>query len=440
MTTATSEWPAAPRSDDERLPAGFYQLTLVACFLTTLELRPGRLPGMPSFTILEILLYPVALCLAAELAVRPRLRDRLRSLHRRNRAIAWYAGYAGVASLLGLSRTSETLQVFKDLIPALMLYALLYLTVDSRARLVGALVAHLASALLTVALGLSQIATGGPYLVERSENIEAKLDLAGNTVDQIVTGAFAHPNGLAIGLLPAALFLVVATWPGFGPRRRLSLAMAGALGSVLLVLQAAFVKGVYAWLAAGLVLLALPRRLDRWRFAASIAAVVIGVVGLTWLSIEAFLEGEGVFGTILTRIELWLAGIEVLRADGYVAILGSGAGQIENQPLLTIEYDNAHNAWLNQALTYGLPALGFYLASFWIALRSLGRAIAASSGPRRAVALATMATLMALLGEYFFEPTDRGTVFQAQLFSLFALAAICRQPARPAMTGASEAP
>lgn len=438
MTTATSEWPAAARSDESRLPAGFYQLTLLACFLTTLELRPGRLPGMPSFTILEILLYPIGLGLGAELLLRPRLGERLRALYRRNRAIGWYAGYAGAASLIGLSRTSETLQVYKDLLPGLILYALLFLTVDSRERLVGVLSAHMASALVSVGLGLCQIVAGGPYLVERSENIESKLDLAGNTVGQVTTGAFAHPNGLAIGLLPAALFLVMATWPGLGPRRRFSVAMAAVLAGVLIVLQAAFVKGVYAWLLAGLVLIALPRRFDRWRFAASVAAVVVGIAGLTWLSIRAFLEGDGLFGTIVSRIELWVASIEVLRADGYVALLGSGTGQLENQQLFTIEYGNAHNAWLNQALTYGLPALAFYLASFWIALRSLGRAIAASAGPRRAVALATMATLMALLGEYFFEPTDRGVVFQAQLFSLFSLAALCRQRARPAGTGAPE--
>ena len=44
----------------------------------------------------------------------------------------------------------------------------------------------------------------------------------------------------------------------------------------------------------------------------------------------------------------------------------------------------------------------------------------------RCVALAVMASLMALLGEYFFEPTDRGGSFQAQLFTLLALASLYR--------------
>ena len=55
-----------------------------------------------------------------------------------------------------------------------------------------------------------------------------------------------------------------------------------------------------------------------------------------------------------------------------VALLGGGSAFMEQQDLVTIQYPNAHNAWINQALTYGLPALGCYLMGFWVALRSLG--------------------------------------------------------------------
>ena len=91
--------------------------------------------------------------------------------------------------------------------------------------------------------------------------------------------------------------------------------------------------------------------------------------------------------------------------------------------MVSFEYPNPHNAWISQALTYGVPALVFYLAAFGGAFRSLAQRIRSGDGSTRAVALATMASLMALLGENFFEPADRGPVFQAQLFLLFAMAA-----------------
>ena len=45
------------------------------------------------------------------------------------------------------------------------------------------------------------------------------------------------------------------------------------------------------------------------------------------------------------------------------------------------------------------------------------------------IALAAMASLMALLGENFFAPADRGATCQAQLFLLLAVAARVDAPA-----------
>jgi hypothetical protein len=422
---------APPR--DPALTAGFYVLTVLATFLSTAELRIRPLPGLPSFSTLELLVYPALLCMLAEAMARPRFAARLRELPAANRPLALYVGYAALASILGLGlgRSSDSLQACKDLVAAFGLYAMIFATVDSDARRLGVLGAALAGAALQLGLALLQAATGGPYLVELSENIDAKLDFAGDTVTQVPTGLFAHPNGLAILLLPVVLFAAVAAWSGLGKIRRASLGMAGVLAVTLVVLKATYVKGVLAWLAVGLAFLVLPRRFDRWRAALAAGVVVGGVTALTWLSIRAFLDGEEVFGTIVTRVELWLAAIAAIRSDSFVVVFGSGNALLERQDLVTFEYPNAHNAWLNQALSYGVPALVLYLAAFWVGLRSLARQITGATHPARPIALATMASLVALLGESFFEPTDRGIVFQAQIFLLFGLAAVGRAPAGP---------
>jgi O-antigen ligase len=415
-----------PALRESALTAGFYALTVAATFLSTIDLRIRPVPGGPSFAIVELVVHPILLCLLAEAIARPRFAARVGELFAANRPLVLYVGYAALASIIGGARSSDSLQACKDLIAAFGLYALIVLTVDSHARQLGILIAFLCGALVHIGLAVVQAQTGGPYLVPLSENIEAKLDFAGNLVTKIPTGLLAHPNGLAILLLPVALFSIAATWPGLGWVRRPSIAMACTFAMTLLVLKLTYVKGVFAWLAAGLVFLVLPRRFDRWRTALAVGAVVGGVAALTAMSLQAFLEGEHVFGTILSRIELWLAAIEVLRSDNFVVVFGSGDALFAQQSLITFDYPNAHNAWLNQALTYGVPAMVLYLAAFFVGFRSLAQQIARSAHPARPLALAAMASLMALLGESFFEPTDRGVLFQAELFVLFGLASIGR--------------
>lgn len=427
--------PAAlpPAVDGSALPAGLYHLTLVATLLSTADLRL-RPPGLPSFALVELVVVAALAAVVAELALRPRLAGRL-GIYRHNRALAWYVGYAGLASAIGLVRSSDSLQAFHDLFTVFALYALVVVTVDTRARLIGLLAANLAGALPGLLLAAMQVTVGGPYLMPRSENIDSKLDLAGEAARNVPTGLMAHPNSLALYLLPIALFLAIGAWQGFGERRRSSLALAAILAVALVVLKTTYAKGVYAWLTVGMVFLVLPRRVDRWRLALALAIPLAGVCALVWLAVDAFLRGDLQYGTMISRVELWLSALDILQADRFVAVLGSGGPQLALRGLVTFEYPNAHNAWLSQALTYGVPALVFYLAAFASALRSLARRLRTSDPGLRAVALATMASLMALLGENFFEPADRGATFQAQLFVLFAVAARTAALAAPREPG-----
>jgi hypothetical protein len=429
-------WADAPStsksaSDDRVLTSGYYQLTLTATILAGAEVRVHASGSLPSVSLLEIVVVPAFLCLLAEILYRPRLREHARVLYGRNRLVVWYGGYAAVASIVGLVRTSDTLQSFHDLFVALGLYALVALTVDNLTRLRGLLAAALAGAMINVGLSLLQIGLGGPYLVPLSKNIDAKLDLAGEAAAKLPTGLFSHPNGLAMFLLPVVLFLLVAAGTSFGTSVRRGPRMVALLAPALVVLDMTYAKGVYAWLAVGACFLVLPRKLDRHRAWMALAVVIGGITALTWYSLDAFVEGDLVFGTIVSRIDLWLATLAVLRADAFVAVFGGGGAQLAGQTLGTFEYGNAHNAWLDQALTYGVPALVFYFGGFVSAFRSLARRIRFEPRAVRSIALATFVSLVAILGESFFEPANHGIALQAQLFTLLAIAAVVPASQRP---------
>lgn len=409
-------------SDESSLPAGFWYLTLIATLISAVEVRLRPVPGLPSVSLLELIAIPTALAVIVERALRPRMAARL-SIYRQNRPLAWYVGYAGLASLIGLVRSSDSLQAFHDLLPAFALYLLVVVTVDTPARLIGLVATSLVGALPGLMLALLQIATGGFAVVAPSLNIQSKLDLAGETAANAPTGLLPHPNGLALYLMPIALFLAVGAWRGFGKDRRPSLVLASLLIATLFILEMTYAKGVYAWLAVGIAFLALPRPLARWRFWIALLVPVVVIAFLIWLSVSAFLEGDLQYGTVISRLELWLSALDILQSDRFVLVLGSGGPQLASSGLVSFEYPNPHNAWLGQALTYGAPALALYLAAFGHAFRSLAATLRLPAAPARMVALATMASLMALLGENFFEPADRGSIFQAQLFLLFAVAA-----------------
>jgi hypothetical protein len=413
----------APIAGPSPLSAGFYQLTLLAAFLSTIELRLRPLDALPSTAIAELVVFPAFLCAVAELLLRPGLGGRVRALYAQNRALAWYGGYAALAAVAGLTRSSDSIQAFHDLACALALYVLVSLTVDNQARLAGLLLANLGGALLGLALALLQIRMGGPYLLPRSEIVDEKLDLAGDVVQNVPTGLFAHPNGFILWV-PVLLFLVVAIRRALARREDSALPLIAIVAAMGFVLKMAYVKGVYAWLAAALCTLLLPRRFDRARLPLALLMPVAGITALTWFSVHAFLDGEVAFGTVACRIILWLTSLDIIQGDPFIALFGSGTPEIQRRLLMTFEYPNAHNTWINQALTYGVPALLLYLAAVATALRDLA-ARARSGGPAaRDVALAAMASLIALLGDYFFEPLDRGVMPQAQLFMLLAVAAL----------------
>jgi hypothetical protein len=397
------------------VPAGFFHLTVLLTIAVTLPLHMRLAVDL---ALADLIAFPAAALIVLEAVRRAAVADRVRVLYRSNRMVFWYFGWAGAAAVVGLTRSADSLKAFKDLIPPMVLYTLVGLTVSNPRRLHVVIWAALPGLLCHIALAASQALIGAPYVTAVSESLEWKMDIGGEFLENFPVGLFAHPNGLALFLIPRTLFLVALLGSASARARFSILALLLVDGWVLWQAQ---VKGAYAFIAMGFLLLFVPRTWERRRFILSLVLPVLSIAMILWFTV--FTEGAA-YGTLITRMELWVGGVQLVAADGFTQMFGNGYPLFGDYNFSMLDYPNAHNAWLNQILSFGIPGLALYLASFATALRILARKIVGLENPLRAIASAAVASLAALLGESFFEPSDRGEVFPSQVFLLFALAVV----------------
>jgi hypothetical protein len=396
---------------------GFYYLCVLLALCVTLPVRARA--GM-SVAPSDLIAFPAAACLVIEAMRSQRVRARLRDLYCVNRVVYWYIGWTLFAAILGLARSSDVAQNVKDLVPSFVLYTLVGLTIDRRERLRALGIATAAGIACHVGLAIVQGVFGAPYIVATSPGLEGKLDLSGEFLTNIPVGLFPHPNALAMFLLPVALVLFALVRPS----RRLRWLIIPALLVVLFVLKPAQVKGVYAFLVVGLALMMLPRSWERGRVALGVCLPAAAIVVIMWFTVTRYLAGEAEFATLITRLELWNHAIEVIRKDTFTQLVGNGYPLFGVTVVGTFEYPNAHNAWLNHVLSFGLPGLALYLGCFVGGMRLAARKLREANEVMRGTFLACFSAFAAMFGEYFFEPSDRGEVFSSQLMLLLAVVAV----------------
>jgi O-antigen ligase len=167
----------------------------------------------------------------------------------------------------------------------------------------------------------------------------------------------------------------------------------------------------------------LPRFMEKWRLTAAIVLPLVAIVVIMWFTIRAFLGGEATYGTLVTRLELWNRALGTISSDVFTDVIGNGYPAYSTT-VITFDYPNAHNAWLNHVLSFGFIGLALYLGCYVSALRRACRALVTAEHPARLWLLAATSSLAALLGENFFEPTDRGDIYPTQLFLIVCLATI----------------
>ncbi|MEO8843493.1 MAG: O-antigen ligase family protein [Kofleriaceae bacterium] len=404
------------------MTTGFFYLAVLLALCVTL---PFRIRAGISVALSDLVAFPAAACLVVEALRSLSVRRQLSELYRSNRVVYWYMGWTLFTAVVGLVRSTDVAQNVKDLVPAFVLYSLVGLTVDRRSRLRALLIATGLGLGCNAILGIMQGTLGGPYVTATSPGLEGKLDLSGNLLAHAPVGLLAHPNGLAILLLPAALFLIAL----LRTKSEWRTPLVSALLVVGFVFVLAQVKGAFAFLAVGVLLVFLPRRWERARLSLGLILPAVAIVAIMWFTITRFLEGEDAFGTLVTRLELWNRALEIIQTDRFTQVFGNAYPIFGVTSVGSFDYPNAHNAWLNHVLSFGLPGLALYLGCFIAGMRLSCRELRCE-GPLRAAFVACFASLAAMVGESFFEPTDRGEIFSSQMMLVLALVVVLPRATR----------
>ncbi len=409
-----------------------YTLTVLLIFGVTVDYRFfSGIEGFPSITIVEGLTYLAVILLGGKLALeRDELGKRMLAIYRENKPVVWYFIWTGLASLVSLTRSTDALRYYKDLLPSLIIYFLVASYINNAQAIKSCIVAFLSGTALNLILGFCQALTGGPRIVGMSEAANLKMTLSAEVVSgHLATGLFSHPNGYALFLVPAAILIPTLLFRSRSvgvPRRVLLLAVWLLLGYNL---WNTYAKVAYAFIIIGLALILVIGFFKRWHLAMGLAVLVASILGIVAYSLWAYVEKGRLFGTMLTRYELWKGALLAIRSDMFVAIFGNGFANMTGLSVIYahIEYPNAHNAYLNQVIYYGFPALLLYMSMSGLSLGRLAEVLETARDWLKSAALFLFSALISLLGIYFFEPANQGVVEQAHFFILLALATTIRR-------------
>ena len=402
-------------------------LTLLVVFSITVDYRLfSGVEGLPSITIAEALCYLAALVLCGNLARgADDLGRRMVALYAGNKPVVWYFLWTGLAALLSLVRSPDALRYFKDLIPSLIVYFLVGCSVRNLRTLRGVAIAFLFGTTLNLLLGLSQVVTGGPTIVDMNQGAKLKMDLSAEIVSgNLATGLFTHPNGFALFLVPAAILLPALVFRARSMRTQTRVLLLVLWLLLCYDLWYTYAKVAFSFILIGLILIPLLGALKKRHLATGVAVLAGSVAGITAISLWAYAQYGSLFGTMQARYELWSVTLLAMRSDVFMAVLGNGFSNMTGLSSLyaSMEYPNAHNAYLNQVVYSGIPALCLYIGMLATALVRLAEGLRSANDWQKTAGLFLFSTMIALLGVYFFEPANQGVVEQAQLFVLLALA------------------
>lgn len=381
----------------------------------------------PNSNALELTVLISSLVLLADTTINPRQPSQLLgTAWRANRWLLLYFAWAFVAALIGLLNLGPSLFIWRNILPALVLFVLASAALDSHKRILGAMFWFILASLPNTLLAISQRLFNKPFPVKLNVASALKMDVDGRLISAAVSGLFNHPNALSVFLIPAVLlaFGLTVKRTGLHPAARFVSAAILLLG--LAALGFTHAKGAWAWTAFGVGLMLLPARWLKFKHAwlALATLTVAAVVALTGISLYI----GGSLQTMLTRVLLWKSAAHALWADPFAFIFGSAQDAVwyASARLADLQYANAHNTYLNQMVNFGLPALVLYLAGLVAAIRAGGQALRSATSPELAnLSQMVLVTMLAIAGENFFEPASDASspvttvcLFMAILYAL----------------------
>ncbi len=337
----------------------------------------------------------------------------------------FYLAWAWVAAVLLWDNSDYTLPLdLKCLIPAFLAYVFLLLAVDGVKDFNLVLKCWVAAGVVNACLALSQFAFSGPYPVAVADDAFEKLDLTGEQTSVLVTGFFSHPNSFAQIMIP---WFVVAGVAWLTSRKFMSWkSWAWLLAFVLFgaVLYTTMVKGALLWSGAGILLGTVMAKWKRTRSVLSFAFLWVALVAAITAIGAFFTEDYGLesLGTLHSRVEFIVASWNLFLDNPLQAVIGGGTRLWESyaDTYAGWQFENAHNVYLNQILIYGVIGTSFLIAFIVSALRYGLKGY--KDAPGAPSPFPFIGAVLAMTGEYFFEPSFNDPIQKYQLF--FTLAAV----------------
>jgi hypothetical protein len=418
---------AAPMEINKRSARSPARLWLVFCciFAAGMDVRFSHVAGKgPSSNLLELLMVVMFLFLLADTIInRYHISEMAAAAWRTNRYIVCYSIWIFFAAWIGVAYYPLSLFVLRNIFPAVVFFCFISYAIRKTDDLSSLMLAFVISAIPNVFLGLCQLVFGKPYIIPLNLASSVKMDVDGSIVKVAVSGLFNHPNALSVYLLPAFLTGLglafskarMAIWLRFG-----LFLFVGASATLLYATKA---KGSWLWVAFGVFVLLWPRSILKSRYGAALLGTsVVGVIaGAVVISI---IKG-GALSTMMTRILLWKSAMFAMVSEPFIAVFGSGQAAVwyASAKLADLQYDNAHNVFLNQAVYFGIPAAVLYVGCFAYAVREAHRSYSSSEDVTvRTCAHICIAVLCAMAGQYFFEPAAESSGLAVEAFLFMAMA------------------
>jgi len=410
---------------------GFHYLTALLVFCITIDYR---LPG--SFTLVEVLSYVFILFYGMNtLLTNGKLHRAIISAYTENKVVFFYFFWIFIDMVMAISFREYpryNISYFRNIIPSIVVYFLVVSTIKDKKRFQLLTSFYLAGVIVNVLVGLSQALSGWPEIVPGNWATTMKMDSSGAVVTgHVVRGFFSHPNAFAGFFIPSALLVITLIFRDFSSKKIVNFLFRILLSVCLfLIIKSTYAKGVMFWIPLGIIFLFLPRPLNKWRLYLGIFSASGSIVALTLYGLAESAKSGGALGTIQTRVDLWRAALAAMQEDNYILLFGNGNAAVLklSNVYSNIVYPNAHNGVLNQVIFYGVLGLVFYLWIIIDSLKRLSNLIEKRQEFTYSTALFIFSSLIATLGNLFFEPFSEGVPLQAQLFFLIALTTIMNRP------------
>jgi hypothetical protein len=379
------------------------------------DIRIFKGSEMASYTLFELMIWGYCAPVVVACMIKRRLPIPCRDFVI---PVGYYMVWLVVVSIFWLLSNGDSgvLQDTKNVLPALVLVLFLFVRIHDVRTIIMLCNLYVIYALLACLLGLSQYTFGGPYFRDLIIGTEYKVGIKGEEIVSPVVGFSGHPNEFAIAILPAVIFAVFKLWDELRTGiRPITIVITGLLIAGMAMSQA---KGAMLFTCAAVIFIASP--LGRTRhFFLKLAWLSVFIVAIVSYGLHQNAEGSE---TIEVRYLLWQTSIDAMASDIYIFLFGDGMNFVADwsKQIAGWTFPDAHNAWIDQVLFFGAPAVVLYLM-IWRAFYSIVET--SSQRLRDGVLLDSFrAIMLALMGDYFFEPVAHAVFPISQLFWLMGLA------------------